>query len=222
MTLLGTELKMSSTRHPETDGQSERTIRTISQYLRSFVKYNQKDWDLWLPLAEFAFNSAVHSSTGMSPFQVVLRRQPLTPLAFVKAHIDSGLTEVDELLKDYQQVRKVCKRILESVGMGPFAERENVVTIEEQEARGALVKAQKRMKDHADCNRRDEEFEIGDQVLISTKDFDLNQYSSRPSRKLRPKYIGPYKVTRRFRERAYKVQLPKALGMHPTFHTLQL
>ena len=222
MTLLGTELKMSSTRHPETDGQSERTIRTISQYLRSFVKYNQKDWDLWLPLAEFAFNSAVHSSTGMSPFQVVLGRQPLTPLAFVKAHIDSGLTEVDELLEDYQQVRKVCKRILESVRMGPFAERENVVTIEEQEARGALVKAQKRMKDQADRNRRDEEFEIGDQVLISTKDFDLNQYSSRPSRKLGPKYIGPYKVTRRFGERAYEVQLPKALGMHPTFHTSQL
>ena len=126
------------------------------------------------------------------------------------------------MLEDYQQVRKVCKRILESLGRGPFAERENVVTVEEQEARGALMKAQKRIKDQADRNRRDKDFEIRDQVLISTKDFDLNQYLSRPSRKLGPKYIGPYKVTKRFGEGAYEVQLPKALGMHPTFHPSQL
>jgi len=80
METLGTELKMSSARHPETNGQTERTIRIITQYFRSFVKYNFKNWDLWLPLAEFAYNSAIHSATGMSPFQVILERQPLTVL----------------------------------------------------------------------------------------------------------------------------------------------
>jgi len=222
MELLGTDLKMSSARHPETDGQSERTIRTITQYLRSFVKYNFKDWDLWLPLAEFAYNSAIHSATGMSPFQVVLGRQPLTPLAFMKAKIDSGDERVDQLLEKHQQVRKVCKRILESVGLGPFATREDVVTQEEVKAAENLQENQEKMKEREDQNRRDVSFEEGERVLLSTKDFDRNQYSSRKCRKLGPKFIGPYKVRRNLGNDAYELDLPGALDLHPTFHASQL
>ena len=222
MELLGTDLKMSSARHPETDGQSERTIRTITQYLRSFVKYNFKDWDLWLPMAEFAYNSAIHSATGMSPFQVVLGRQPLTPLALIKARIESGDERVDQLLEKHQQVRKVCWRILESVGLGPFANREDVVTHEEMKAADSLQENQEKMKERVDQNRREVSFEEGERVLISTKDFDRNQYSSRKCRKLGPKFIGPYKIRRNLGNDAYVLDLPGALDLHPTFHTSQL
>ena len=227
MELLGTELKMSSARHPETDGQSERTIRTITQYLRSFVKYNFKDWDLLLPLAEFAYNSAVHSARRLgretSPWRwVVLGRQPFTPLALVKAKIDSGDERVDQLLEKHQEVRKVCKRILESVGLGPFAKREDVVTQEEMQAEESMKNNQERMKEREDKNRREVRFEEGERVLISTKDFDREQYSSRKCRKLGPKFIGPYKIQKDLGNDAYVLDLPGALDLHPTFHASQL
>ena len=222
MGLLGTTLKMSSARHPETDGQSERTIRTISQYLRSFVKYNQKDWDSWLPLAEFYYNSAVHRATGLSPFQVTYGRQPLTPLAFTKAQLDYRVQDVGEMLKANQQVRVLCKRALEGVGLGPFAPTEEVVTREEELAREAILKSQEVMRQQANKHRRDISFKEGEKVLLATKEFDRNQYTSRPSRKLGPKYIGPYKIEKVIGEGAYKLALPKALALYPVFHASQL
>jgi hypothetical protein len=65
--ILGTKLDMSSTRHSETDGQTERVNRILEEYLREVVKY-KKDWDLFLGLAEFCYNSAIHTSTKKSPF----------------------------------------------------------------------------------------------------------------------------------------------------------
>lgn len=74
--LLRTKLKMSSARHLQTDGQSECSIKTLEQYLWAFINYNQTNWDLLLPLAEFAYNSSVHSSTGLTPFQTTYSYQP--------------------------------------------------------------------------------------------------------------------------------------------------
>jgi hypothetical protein len=68
MGMLGTSLDMSSARYLESDGQLERTIQTVEQYLRIFVKYNQKNWDELLVLAEFCYNSVEHEAIGMSLF----------------------------------------------------------------------------------------------------------------------------------------------------------
>ena len=71
------------------------------------------------------------------------------------------------------------------------------------------------MKKQADKTRREVTFEEGEQVLLSTKEFDRKQYTGRPSRKLGPKYIGLYKV---LGEGAYRLALPQALALHPVFH----
>jgi hypothetical protein len=68
MGTLGTSLDMSSARYPKSDDQSERTIQTVEQYLWIFVKYNQKNWDELLVLAEFCYNSTEHKAIGMSSF----------------------------------------------------------------------------------------------------------------------------------------------------------
>jgi RNase H-like domain found in reverse transcriptase/Reverse transcriptase (RNA-dependent DNA polymerase)/Integrase zinc binding domain/Chromo (CHRromatin Organisation MOdifier) domain/Integrase core domain/Retroviral aspartyl protease len=66
--LLGITPLPSTAYHPQTDGQSERVNQVLEQYLRQAVTFQQDDWIKLLPLAEFAYNNAEHTSTGMSPF----------------------------------------------------------------------------------------------------------------------------------------------------------
>ncbi|KAK1595677.1 hypothetical protein QYE76_018379 [Lolium multiflorum] len=69
---LGTKLLFSTTCHPQTDGQTEVVNRTLSQLLRSMIKKNLKEWEECLPHVEFAYNRAVHSTTELCPFEVVI------------------------------------------------------------------------------------------------------------------------------------------------------
>jgi transposase InsO family protein len=66
--LLQVMCSLSLPHHPQTDGQSERTIQTLEEYLRYFINYQQDNWSMLLSLAEFAYNNSVHTSTGFSPF----------------------------------------------------------------------------------------------------------------------------------------------------------
>jgi hypothetical protein len=66
---VGTTLAMSSSYHPQTDGQTERLNRTLEEMLRSYTRGNN-DWDTGLALAEFAYNNSVQCSTGFTPFEL--------------------------------------------------------------------------------------------------------------------------------------------------------
>jgi hypothetical protein len=101
-------------------------------------------------------------------------------------------------------------------------ETSDEVTQEEEWVAERMKKSQKRMKENVNVIRREEVFEEGKEVLLATKDFNLSQYSSKPCRKLGQKYFGPYKVVKVLDKGAYKLELPKALAMHPVFYTLQL
>ena len=65
---LDMKLHFTSGYHPEGDGQTERTNQTLEEYLRIFCTYQQDNWYTLLPLAEFAFNNTLNSTTGISPF----------------------------------------------------------------------------------------------------------------------------------------------------------
>ena len=65
---LGVHLSFSTSNHPQTDGQTERTHRTIEQILRTAVNHRQTNWEDLLPASEFAFNDMVQASTCETPF----------------------------------------------------------------------------------------------------------------------------------------------------------
>ena len=67
---LGSKLRLSSAYHPQTDGQSERTIQSLEDLLRVCVLEQGGAWDSHLPLIEFTYNNSYHSSIGMAPFEV--------------------------------------------------------------------------------------------------------------------------------------------------------
>ncbi|RVW74852.1 Transposon Ty3-I Gag-Pol polyprotein [Vitis vinifera] len=67
---LGTQLKFSSSFHPQTDGQTEVVNRSLGNLLRCIVRDQLRKWDNVLPQAEFAFNSSTNRTTGYSPFEV--------------------------------------------------------------------------------------------------------------------------------------------------------
>ncbi|MBW0498532.1 hypothetical protein O181_038247 [Austropuccinia psidii MF-1] len=67
---------LSTSYHPETDGQTERVNQILEQYLWMYVSYHQDDWNTWLPLAEFAYNNCDHSSKKQSPLFTVDGRDP--------------------------------------------------------------------------------------------------------------------------------------------------
>ncbi|GJR84601.1 putative reverse transcriptase domain-containing protein, partial [Tanacetum coccineum] len=76
----GTQLDMSTTYHPETDGQSERTIQTLEDMLRACVIDFGKGWDRHLPLIEFSYNNSYHTSIKAAPFEAFFgKRGKLNP-----------------------------------------------------------------------------------------------------------------------------------------------
>ena len=77
---LGIKLLFSMAYHPQTDGQTEVTNCTLSALLRVLIKKNIKELEECLPIVEFSYNRAGHSTTGKSPFEVVYGFNPLSPL----------------------------------------------------------------------------------------------------------------------------------------------
>ena len=70
--MLKVTCNLSSSYHPQTDGQAEQTNKTLEQYLRSFLSYQQDDWADILDFAEFAYNNSIHASTKVTPFMLIL------------------------------------------------------------------------------------------------------------------------------------------------------
>src|SRR5258708_21689768 len=75
-TLLDIQLTPSTAYHPQTDGQMEWVNQEIEAYLRVFISHHQDDWADWLPLAEFAYNNHVHSTTHHTPFELDSGQHP--------------------------------------------------------------------------------------------------------------------------------------------------
>ena len=81
---LGTNVHMSTTFLPETDGQTKRTIRTIEDMIRLRALEWAGDWEDYMPLVEFSYNNSYHSSIDMSPFEEMYERPCRTPLCWTE------------------------------------------------------------------------------------------------------------------------------------------
>ncbi|GJZ05707.1 putative reverse transcriptase domain-containing protein [Tanacetum coccineum] len=84
---LGTRLDLSTAYHPETDGQSERTIQTLEDMLRACAIDFGGNWDTHLPLVEFSYNNSYHTSVKCAPFEALYRRKCRTPIDWAEERL---------------------------------------------------------------------------------------------------------------------------------------
>ncbi|XP_074305595.1 uncharacterized protein LOC141640813 [Silene latifolia] len=79
---LGSQLKYSTAFHPQTDGQTERTIQTLEDLLRACILDFHGSWEQHLPLIEFSYNNSHHASIGMARYEALYGRKCRTPLCW--------------------------------------------------------------------------------------------------------------------------------------------
>ena len=77
---MGTQLRMSTSFHPQIDGQSERTIQVLEDMLRACFLDLKGSWEEHLPLVEFAYNNSYQASIQMAPYEALYGWQGRSPI----------------------------------------------------------------------------------------------------------------------------------------------
>ncbi|GJS86373.1 putative reverse transcriptase domain-containing protein, partial [Tanacetum coccineum] len=191
---LGTSLDMSTAYHPETDGQSERTIQTLEDMLRACVIDFGNGWINHLPLVEFSYNNSYHASIKAAPFEALYGRKCRSPVCWAEVG-EAQLTGPDLIQETTEKIIQIKQRI--------------------QAARD-------RQKSYADLKRKPMEFQVGDRVMLKVSPWKgVVRFGKRG--KLNPRYVGPFEVLEKVGSVAYKLELPQELSrVHNTFHVSNL
>ncbi|GKD26476.1 putative nucleotidyltransferase, ribonuclease H [Tanacetum coccineum] len=186
----GTRLKFSTTFHPQTDGQSERTIQTLEDMLRACALEWTGSWDEYLCLVEFAYNNSWHASIKAAPFELLYGRKCRAPICWDE--VGERLIEGPELIEITNEKVAVAKE--------------------------KLKEARSRQKSYADKHRRDLEFQVGDRVFLKVSPFrGVKRFGIKG--KLSPRFIGPFEILERIGEVSYRLALPPQLShVHDVFH----
>lgn len=104
------KLRLSSAYHPQTDGQTERTIQTLEDLLRACVLEQKGDWEICLSLVEFTYNNSFQSSIGMALFEALYRRKCRTSVCWVEGR-EALLLGPEMLHQVSKQVKMIRERI---------------------------------------------------------------------------------------------------------------
>ncbi|GJT97307.1 putative reverse transcriptase domain-containing protein [Tanacetum coccineum] len=107
---LGTRLDMSTAYHPQTDGQSERTIQTLKDMLRACVIDFGNGWDKHLPLVEFSYNNNYHTSIKAAPFEALYGRKCRSLVCWAEVG-DSQLTGPEIIHETTKKIVQIKTRI---------------------------------------------------------------------------------------------------------------
>nr|GEU83170.1 hypothetical protein [Tanacetum cinerariifolium] len=191
---LGTQLNLSTAYHPDTDGQSERTIQTLKDMLRACVIDFGNSWDQHLPLIEFSYNNSYYASINAAPFEALYGQKCISPVCWSEVG--------DRQLTGPELIRETTKKIVQ--------------------IKNQLLTARSRQKSYADVRRKPMEFEVGDMVMLKVSPWKgVIHFGKRG--KLSPRYIGTFEIIKRIGPVAYKLELPEKLrGIHNTFHVSNL
>ncbi|GJZ46184.1 putative reverse transcriptase domain-containing protein [Tanacetum coccineum] len=182
---LGTSLDMSTAYHPQTNGQTERTIQTLEDMIRACVIDFGNGWVKHLPLVEFSYNNSYHASIKAAPFEALYGRKCHSPVCWA---------EVGQVqLTGPELVQETTERIIQ--------------------IKQRIQTARDRQKSYADLKRKPMEFQVGDKATLKVSPRKgVVRFGKRW--KFNPRYVRPFKVLKKVGVVAYKLELPQEPYKH--------
>jgi hypothetical protein len=181
MNKLGVRMKPTAAYHPQWDGQTEVTNRTLNTYLSIFCQEHPKKWPDFLALAEFEFNSSL-KPTGYSPFYVCTGVNPRTISDVMLPEI-SRVPAVQNMCDNYQLIAAHAKQALDKA----------------HEA--AAVQHNKHV--------RNLQLKVGDQVMLSTLHLSVPKPGG--CKKFVQPFLGPFTILEiKSSGNSFKLDLPAA------------
>nr|GEY39745.1 putative reverse transcriptase domain-containing protein [Tanacetum cinerariifolium] len=136
-----TDVNMSTTYHPETDGQSERTVQTLEDMLQACLIDFGSSWDRHLSLVEFSYNNSYHASIKVPPFEALYRRKCRSLICWSEVG--------DSQLIGPKMIRETTNKIVQ--------------------IKNHLLAARSRQKSYADVRRKLFEIEVDDMVMLKVR-----------------------------------------------------
>lgn len=192
--LLGTKLKMSTAYHPQTDGVSERSNKTVIQTLRAWTDDQGRNWAANLQRVAFAMNNTLRRSTQHTPAELVFgKRLSLTPpLLPSSSTAASAIPQAQPTAMEWELAAKRME-------------------LDEGIACDELLLAKHRQSVQANKHRRpDPVYRPGDKVYLNTAEF-RHEYKTTTncSAKFIPRWEGPFTILRAFPEQSlYELDVP--------------
>nr|GEU98122.1 putative reverse transcriptase domain-containing protein [Tanacetum cinerariifolium] len=191
---LGTDISMSTAYHPETDGQSERTIQTLKDMLHACMIDFGKGWVKHFPLAKFSYNNSYHASIKAAPYEALYGQKCRSPVCWAKVG-EAQLTSPELIQESTEKIVLVKQRI---------------------------QAAQNRQKSYADLKRKPMEFKVEDRVMLKVSPWKGVVRFGKWG-KLNARYVRHLKVLAIVGKVSYRLELPQELSrVHHTFHVSNL
>jgi hypothetical protein len=204
--LTGVSLKMSTAYHPETDGSSERSNKTINQSIQYHVQRNQKGWVRALPCIRFSIMNTINASTNYFPFQLQMGRSPRVIPPIVPSKLPPPLVNTEDAT--------LAANVIEQVDL------------DVNDAKDALFYMKVSQAHFANLSRgREDIYAVSDLVMLTTL-HSCNKYKKKGEKrvaKFLPRFDGPYKVTKAHPEMSsYTLDMPNSPNVFPLYHASEL
>jgi len=192
-------LRMSTSYHPETDGSSERSNKTMIEALRHYVNLKHTNWADHLIHVEAAMNNSVNATTRMTPTEMVYG----TTLRLFPSPRD--LTKPNH---DVPAVTDYIQKIHDNIAF----------------ARDRHAEAKTKQTMHVNKKRNPEpDYNVGEKVYLETKDLRLRIKQKGRSAKFYSRYVGPFEISNSQPKTSnYTLNLPDEFRIHPKVHARRL
>ena len=197
--LLGIEIRASTSYHPQTDGSSERSNKTVIQALRNYVNRRQTDWSKHLIHVETAMNNSVNATTELTPTELLYG----SPIRLFPTLDETDVNDIQ-----LPEVKDYIDRIMESISIA----RDNHIAAKTVQTRNANR-----------TRRPDPIYKVGDMAMLDSRNIRRRIKKNGRSAKLYPRALGPFKIIRAEPDTSnYELELlPKVdfSSIHPNFHS---